>query len=222
MRCLDARVSCPASYTCTNDNQCLASDGSRIASTVNVDASDQGVEEDGICGAINSHFSLPNFCVCTKTGVNGDGRYKIGPPNAGIVECSVGIGGAEIVANVMFEPCQLSYFSYDVHVKASQSPHVWSRSKGYMFQETRTIASMNIALARGSVRSEAAGKKDVWSNYIRDLTFSIGFCAENGSTKECNPQMSSGPSLPIHLLKGNRDFTYINGGWYDGWRCPRN
>jgi len=38
VRCIDARVSCPASHTCTDDYKCLASDGSVIASITNVDA----------------------------------------------------------------------------------------------------------------------------------------------------------------------------------------
>ena len=93
VRCMDARFSCPASYTCIEDSKCRSlEDGKNITisydAVVNLDAFEVAEMRDfgsgmkptsfSICGPITNHFRLPNFCTCRDARFGGELGCTIG------------------------------------------------------------------------------------------------------------------------------------------------
>jgi len=216
VRCMDARFSCPASYTCIEDSKCRSlEDGSVTDVTnvtdavVNLDAFEVAEMRDfgsgmkptsfSICGPITNHFRLPNFCTCR------DARF------GGELGCTIGLQtfitvGASAWILPCASPANFGYRAWASLLGVSQSVgRTWTAA----FQANIPIpgATFEIGVAGVGARAELSG--DI-SRFVISTRLAIGVCGRLGvgffSREICNP--SALRWLPITILNGPRiDFS---------------
>jgi hypothetical protein len=213
VRCMDARFSCPSSYTCADNSQCVSNivDAKArpvIDSVVNIDAFRVAESRDfglgirptslSICGPITRNFRLPNFCTCRDGG-------------GSELACVIGLQTyITIGASMWFRPCatpaNFGYRAWASLFGISKSiGDTWSAS----FSLTRPIpgASFEIGRSNAGARVELTGEV---SRFILSTQVAIGVCATLGAgpftLQMCNPTML--PWLPVTILNGPRfDFS---------------
>lgn len=227
VRCMDARFSCPSSYTCADNSRCVSDNADTeanaevnaeagiinaesgiINAVLNLDAFQVAESRDfgvgilptslSICGPITRNFRLPNFCTCRDGG-------------GSELSCVIGLQTyITIGASMWFRPCATpANFGYRAWVSllgASRSiGETWSAS----FSLTRPIpgASFEIGRSNAGARVELTGEV---SRFILSTRVSIGVCATLGvgpfTLQMCNPTML--PWLPVTILNGPRfDFS---------------
>lgn len=220
VRCMDARFSCPMSYTCAENSRCVsglnAEDGLNdvaaedgLNAVLNLDAFQVAELRDfgvgilptslSICGPITRNFRLPNFCTCTDARLGGE------------LGCTVGLQNyISIGATAWFRPCDspanFGYRAWASLLGSSRSiGNTWSAS----FSLTRPIpgASFEIGRSNAGARVELTGEV---SRFILSTRVAIGVCAKLGvgplSVEMCNPTVL--PWLPVTILNGPRfDFS---------------
>lgn len=217
VRCMDARFSCPSSYTCADNSRCVsvnadaevnAEVNAEADAVLNLDAFQVAESRDfgvgilptslSICGPITRNFRLPNFCTCRDGG-------------GSELSCVIGLQTyITIGASMWFRPCATpANFGYRAWVSllgASRSiGETWSAS----FSLTRPIpgASFEIGRSNAGARVELTGEV---SRFILSTRVAIGVCAALGvgpfTLQMCNPTML--PWLPVTILNGPRfDFS---------------
>lgn len=224
VRCMDARFSCPMSYTCAENSRCVsglnaevkakpepdAEDGlNDVAAVLNLDAFHVAELRDfgtglkptslSICGPITRNFRLPNFCTCADARLGGE------------LGCTVGLQNyISIGATAWVRPCDspanFGYRAWASLLGTSRSiGNTWSAS----FTLTRPIpgASFEIGRSNAGARVELTGEV---SRFILSTRVAIGVCAKLGvgplSVEMCNPTVL--PWLPVTILNGPRfDFS---------------
>jgi hypothetical protein len=210
VRCMDARFSCPMSYTCVENSRCVAAAAEdSINAVLNLDAFRVAELRDfglgvlptslSICGPITRNFRLPNFCTCTDARLGGE------------LGCMVGLQNyISIGATAWFRPCDspanFGYRAWASLLGASRSiGNTWSAS----FSLTRPIpgASFEIGRSNAGARVELTGEI---SRFVLSTRVAIGVCATLGvgpfSLQMCNPTVL--PWLPVTILNGPRfDFS---------------
>jgi len=211
VRCMDARVSCPANTACAENSQCVAADDTVVSdAVVNVDAHQVAELRDfgsgmkptafSICGAITGTFRLPNFCTCKDAKFGGELGCTIG------LQTFITVGASAWVLPCA-SPANVGYRAW-VSV-----PGVATRSIGQTWTAAFTLsqpipgASFEIGVANVGARAELSG--DV-SRFIISTRLAIGVCARVGvgpfSKEICNP--SALPWLPVPVMNGPRyDFS---------------
>ena len=213
VRCMDARFSCPSSYTCVDNSRCVSVNAdtevnAEVNAVPNLDAFQVAESRDfgvgilptslSICGPITRNFRLPNFCTCRDGG-------------GSELSCVIGLQTyITIGASMWFRPCATpANFGYRAWVSllgASRSiGETWSAS----FSLTRPIpgASFEIGRSNAGARVELTGEV---SRFILSTRVAIGVCAALGvgpfTLQMCNPTML--PWLPVTILNGPRfDFS---------------
>ena len=213
VRCMDARFSCPSSYTCVDNSRCVSVNAdtevnAEVNAVLNLDAFQVAESRDfgvgilptslSICGPITRNFRLPNFCTCRDGG-------------GSELSCVIGLQTyITIGASMWFRPCATpANFGYRAWVSllgASRSiGETWSAS----FSLTRPIpgASFEIGRSNAGARVELTGEV---SRFILSTRVAIGVCAALGvgpfTLQMCNPTML--PWLPVTILNGPRfDFS---------------
>ena len=214
VRCMDARFSCPMTYTCAENSRCVSGDTDADAedglnAVLNLDAFQVAELRDfgvgilptslSICGPITRNFRLPNFCTCTDARLGGE------------LGCTVGLQNyISIGATAWFRPCDspanFGYRAWASLLGTSRSiGNTWSAS----FSLTRPIpgASFEIGRSNAGARVELTGEV---SRFILSTRVAIGVCAKLGvgplSVEMCNPTVL--PWLPVTILNGPRfDFS---------------
>ena len=211
VRCMDARVSCPANTACAENSQCVAADGTVVSdAVVNVDAHQVAELRDfgsgmkptafSICGAITGTFRLPNFCTCKDAKFGGELGCTIG------LQTFITVGASAWVLPCA-SPANVGYRAW-VSV-----PGVATRSIGQTWTAAFTVsqpipgASFEIGIASVGARAELSG--DI-SRFIISTRLAVGVCARVGvgpfSKEICNP--SALPWLPVPVMNGPRyDFS---------------
>jgi hypothetical protein len=210
VRCMDARFSCPMSYTCVENSRCVSDHAEdSINAVLNLDAFRVAELRDfglgvlptslSICGPITRNFRLPNFCTCTDARLGGE------------LGCMVGLQNyISIGATAWFRPCDspanFGYRAWASLLGASRSiGNTWSAS----FSLTRPIpgASFEIGRSNAGARVELTGEI---SRFVLSTRVANGVCATLGvgpfSLQMCNPTVL--PWLPVTILNGPRfDFS---------------
>ena len=214
VRCMDARFSCPASYTCIEDSKCRSPEnGKNITvsydAVINLDAFEVAEMRDfgsgmkptafSICGPITNHFRLPNFCTCR------DARF------GGELGCTIGLQtfitvGASAWILPCASPANFGYRAWASLLGVSQSVgRTWTAA----FQANIPIpgATFEIGVAGVGARAELSG--DI-SRFVISTRLAVGVCGRLGvgffSREICNP--SALRWLPITILNGPRvDFS---------------
>ena len=220
VRCMDARFSCPMSYTCVENSRCVSGDAEvkakpepdaadDVAAVLNLDAFHVAELRDfgtglkptslSICGPITRNFRLPNFCTCADARLGGE------------LGCTVGLQNyISIGATAWVRPCDspanFGYRAWASLLGTSRSiGNTWSAS----FTLTRPIpgASFEIGRSNAGARVELTGEV---SRFILSTRVAIGVCAKLGvgplSVEMCNPTVL--PWLPVTILNGPRfDFS---------------
>jgi len=220
VRCMDARFSCPMSYTCAENSRCVSGDAEVKAkpepdaedglnAVLNLDAFHVAELRDfgtglkptslSICGPITRNFRLPNFCTCADARLGGE------------LGCTVGLQNyISIGATAWVRPCDspanFGYRAWASLLGTSRSiGNTWSAS----FTLTRPIpgASFEIGRSNAGARVELTGEV---SRFILSTRVAIGVCAKLGvgplSVEMCNPTVL--PWLPVTILNGPRfDFS---------------
>jgi len=210
-RCLDARFSCPSSYTCIEDSKCLPpiNDNNRNNDTitydavVNVDAFEVSEFRDfgsgmkptsfSICGPITNNFRLPNFCTCREARFGGELGCVVG------LQTYISIG-----ASAWILPCDSpANFGY----RAWASVLGMSRGIGRTWTAAFTAqipipgATFEIGVASVGARAELSG--DI-SRFVISTRLGLGVCGRLGigvfSREVCNP--SALRWLPVTILNG--------------------
>lgn len=209
VRCMDARFSCPSSYTCADNSRCVSANAEAgINAVPNLDAFQVAESRDfgvgilptslSICGPITRNFRLPNFCTCRDGG-------------GSELACVIGLQTyITIGASMWFRPCatpaNFGYRAWASLLGASRSiGETWSAS----FSLTRPIpgASFEIGRSNAGARVELTGEVN---RFILSTRVAIGVCAALGvgpfSLQMCNPTVF--PWLPVTILNGPRfDFS---------------
>jgi hypothetical protein len=213
VRCMDARYSCPASYSCAEEAKCLFNNTDNqlhtIDAVLNIDPIKVADLRDfgsglkptslSICGPITSLFRLPNFCSCRDAQLGGELGCTIG------IQTYISLG-----ARAWVLPCASpANFGYKVWASTlgltTSIGNTWTSA----FTLTRPIpgASFEIGRSIAGARVEISG--DI-SRFIISTNVAIGVCASINagpfSWGACNPSAFSW--LPIHILNGPRfDFS---------------
>ncbi len=220
VRCMDARFSCPMSYTCVENSRCVSSDFNAeeaginaeeagINAVLNLDAFHVAEYRDfgagvrptslSICGPITSLFRLPNFCTCADAKLGGE------------LGCTVGLQTyISIGATAWFRPCDspanFGYKAWASLLGTSKSiGNTWSTS----FSLTRPIPGASFEIGRSNVGARVELTGDV-SRFILSTRVAIGVCAILAAgpftLQLCNP--TALPWLPVTILNGPRvDFS---------------
>lgn len=208
VRCMDARFSCPTSYTCAENSRCVfgVNDTSAV---LNLDAFRVAEYRDfgsgvkptslSICDPITRLFRLPNFCTCADAKVGGE------------LGCTVGLQTyISVGASAWFRPCDtpanFGYKAWATLVGISKSiGNTWTTS----FSLTRPIpgASFEIGRSNAGARVELTGEI---SRFILSTQLAIGVCGTLAvgpfTLQMCNPSAISW--LPVTILNGPRvDFS---------------
>jgi len=204
VRCNDARWSCPASSTCSDDDsalgssKCVASDGSVVDAVVNVDPLEvaemrdfgegmQPANVNSMCGVITSLFQLPNFCRCAAE------------RRGGTLTCTTSIGGVSLGASAWIRPCaspaSIGYSAW-VNLNGRRLAGVgqeWRAS----FQVNVPIphANVNIGIAGAGARAEFSAQVN---NMVITTRLALGACGNVWRFERCNPTSH----LPVPLLRG--------------------
>jgi hypothetical protein len=219
VRCMDARFSCPPSFTCSKNARCVSNTTSaetadtvnEVEAVVNVDAFQVAELRDfgkgmkptslSICGAVTRNFRLPNFCTCRDGGGGSEIMCTIG------LQTYITIGAA-----AWFRPCATpSNFGYRAWVSLLginlNVGNTWTTT----FSINRPIPGASFELGRSNVGARAELSGDI-ARFIISSRLAIGVCAELGigpfSTEICNPSMLNW--LPVIVLNGPRfDFSRL-------------
>ena len=209
VRCMDARFSCPISYTCAENSRCVSGDADDVAAVLNLDAFHVAELRDfgtglkptslSICGPITRNFRLPNFCTCADARLGGELGCTVGLQNY------ISIGAIAWV-RPCDSPANFGYRAWASLLGTSRSiGNTWSAS----FTLTRPIpgASFEIGRSNAGARVELTGEV---SRFILSTRVAIGVCAKLGvgplSVEMCNPTVL--PWLPVTILNGPRfDFS---------------
>jgi len=223
-RCLDARFSCPSSYTCIEDSKCLPptygnggnggngdNNDSIVTSdaVVNLDAFEVSEFRDfgsgmkstsfSVCGPITNNFRLPNFCTCREARFGGELSCVIG------LQTYISLG-----ASAWILPCDSpANFGY----RAWASVLGMSRGIGRTWTAAFTAqipipgATFEVGVASVGARAELSG--DI-SRFIISTRLGVGICGRLGigvfSKEICNPSQLRW--LPVTILNGPRfDFS---------------
>lgn len=207
VRCMDARFSCPSSYTCADNSRCVSANA-EVNAVLNLDAFQVAESRDfgvgilptslSICGPITRNFRLPNFCMCRDGG-------------GSELACVIGLQTyITLGASMWFRPCatpaNFGYRAWASLLGTSRSiGDTWSAS----FSLTRPIpgASFEIGRSNAGARVELTGEVN---RFILSTRVAIGVCATLGvgpfSLQMCNPTVL--PWLPVTILNGPRfDFS---------------
>jgi hypothetical protein len=207
VRCMDARFSCPSSYTCADNSRCVSANA-EVNTVLNLDAFQVAESRDfgvgilptslSICGPITRNFRLPNFCTCRDGG-------------GSELACVIGLQTyITLGASMWFRPCatpaNFGYRAWASLLGTSRSiGDTWSAS----FSLTRPIpgASFEIGRSNAGARVELTGEVN---RFILSTRVAIGVCATLGvgpfSLQMCNPTVL--PWLPVTILNGPRfDFS---------------
>ena len=207
VRCMDARFSCPSSYTCADNSRCVSANA-EVNAVLNLDAFQVAESRDfgvgilstslSICGPITRNFRLPNFCTCRDGG-------------GSELACVIGLQTyITLGASMWFRPCatpaNFGYRAWASLLGTSRSiGDTWSAS----FSLTRPIpgASFEIGRSNAGARVELTGEVN---RFILSTRVAIGVCATLGvgpfSLQMCNPTVL--PWLPVTILNGPRfDFS---------------
>lgn len=209
-RCLDARFSCPFSYTCIDDSKCLSTaNGNSNDAVVNVDAFEVSEFRDfgsgmkstsfSICGPITNNFRLPNFCTCREARFGGELGCVVG------LQTYISIG-----ASAWILPCDSpANFGYRAWASVlgmrSGVGRTWTAT--FSAQVPIPGATFEIGVASVGARAELSG--DI-NRFIISTRLGIGVCGRLGigvfSRELCNP--SALRWLPVTILNGPRvDFS---------------
>jgi len=211
VRCMDARFSCPDSYTCIEDSKCRSPENVNdiTDAVVNLDAFEVADARDfgsgmkptsfSICGPITSIFRLPNFCTCREARFGGELGCTVGLQNFITV-------GASAWILPCASPANFGYRAWASLLGMSQSV---GRTWNAAFQANIPIpgATFHIGVAGVGARAELSG--DI-SRFVISTRLAIGVCGRLGvgffSREMCNP--SALRWLPITILNGPRiDFS---------------
>jgi len=217
VRCMDARFSCPSSFTCSKTGRCVsnttmdADTVDNIEAVLNVDAFKVDKIRDfgkgmkltslSICGAVTQNFRLPNFCTCKDDSGGSE------------IICTVGLQTyITIGASAWFRPCSVpSSFGYRAWVSLLgvkiNVGNTWTTT--YSINQPIPGASFQIGRSNVGARAELSG--DI-KRFIISSRLAIGVCAEIGIgsfTEEiCNPSIINW--LPVVVLNGPRfDFSRL-------------
>jgi len=223
VRCMDARFSCPPSFTCSKTGRCVlttagaATTGAatdaidEIDIIVNVDAFRVADSRDfgkgmiptslSICGAVTRNFRLPNFCTCRDGGGGSE------------IMCAIGLQTyITIGASAWFRPCAVpSNFGYRAWASLLgvrlNVGNTWTTT----FSVNRPIPGASFEIGRSNVGARVELSGDI-SRFIITSRLAIGVCAEIGvgpfSAEICNPSMMNW--LPVVVLNGPRfDFSRL-------------
>jgi len=213
VRCMDARFSCPTSYTCAENSRCVSAEVNAeeagLNAVLNLDAFHVAEYRDfgaglkptslSICGPITSLFRLPNFCTCADAKLGGE------------LGCTVGLQNyISIGATAWFRPCDspanFGYKAWASILGTSRSiGNTWSTS----FSLTRPIPGASFEIGRSNVGARVELTGDV-SRFILSTRVAIGVCATLAAgpftLQMCNP--TALPWLPVTILNGPRvDFS---------------
>jgi len=213
VRCMDARFSCPTSYTCAENSRCVSAEVNAeeagFNAVLNLDAFHVAEYRDfgaglrptslSICGPITSLFRLPNFCTCKDASLGGE------------LGCTVGLQNyISIGATAWFRPCDspanFGYRAWASILGTSRSiGNTWSTS----FSITRPIPGASFEIGRSNVGARVELTGDV-SRFILSTRVAIGVCATLAAgpftLQMCNP--TALPWLPVTILNGPRvDFS---------------
>ena len=217
VRCMDARFSCPSSFTCSKSGRCVSNTAAATDATdatdaiVNVDAFRVADSRDfgkgmiptslSICGAVTRNFRLPNFCTCRDGGGGSE------------IMCAIGLQTyITIGASAWFRPCAVpSNFGYRAWASLLgvrlNVGNTWTTT----FSVNRPIPGASFVIGRSNVGARAELSGDI-SRFIISSRLAIGVCAEIGigpfSAEICNPSMMNW--LPVIVLNGPRfDFSRL-------------
>lgn len=214
-RCLDARFSCPSSYTCIEGSKCLhTANGNNDSivtydAVVNLDAFEVSEFRDfgsgmkptsfSICGPITNNFRLPNFCACREARFGGELSCVIG------LQTYISIG-----ASAWILPCgSPASFGYSAWASVLGMSRGIGRTWTAIFTAQIPIpgATFEMGIARAGARAELSG--DI-SRFIISTRLRIGLCGRVGvgvfSKEICNPSQLRW--LPVTILNGPRfDFS---------------
>lgn len=213
VRCMDARFSCPTSFSCAENSKCVSnytdSDPEIIDAVVNIDAFEVAEMRDfgfglkptsvSVCGPITNLFRLPNFCTCR------DARF------GGELSCTIGLQTyISLGASAWFLPCaspaNFGYRAWVTTLGMSNSiGNTWTGS----FSISRPIpgASFEIGRTNAGARIDISGHVN---RFVLSTRVDIGVCASTGlgpfSWELCNPSVLRW--LPVTILNGPRfDFS---------------
>ncbi len=212
VRCMDARFSCPKSYSCAENSKCISDNNTTqeiIDAVVNIDAFEVAEMRDfgsglkltsvSLCGPITNLFRLPNFCTCN------DARF------GGELGCTIGLQnyislGASAWVRPCASPANFGYRAWVTTLGQSNSiGNTWTGS----FAISRPIpgASFEIGRTNAGARVEISGEVN---RFVLSTRADIGVCASVGigplSWELCNPSVF--PWLPVTILNGPRfDFS---------------
>lgn len=217
-RCLDARFSCPSSYTCIEDSKCLpptnGNNGNNDSivtydAVVNLDAFEVSEFRDfgsgmkptsfSICGAITNNFRLPNFCTCRDARFGGELGCVIG------LQTYISIGASAWILPCD-SPANFGYKAWASALGVSKSiGKTWTAS----FTAQIPIPGATFEMGVASVGAHAELSGDI-SRFIISTRLGLGVCARIGvgvfSKEICNP--SALRWLPVTILNGPRfDFS---------------
>lgn len=222
VRCMDARFSCPPTFTCSKNSRCVSNTTrtttsaaeetvDKVEAVVNVDAFQVAELRDfgkgmkptslSICGAVTRNFRLPNFCTCRDGGGGSE------------IMCTIGLQTyITIGASAWFRPCATpSNFGYRAWASLLginlNVGNTWTTT----FSINRPIPGASFELGRSNVGARAELSGDI-SRFIISSRLAIGVCAELGigsfSREICNPSMMNW--LPVVVLNGPRfDFSSL-------------
>ena len=214
VRCMDARFSCPASYTCIEDSKCRSPENSKNVTiaydaVINLDAFKVSEFRDfgsgmkptafSICGPITNNFRLPNFCTCREARFGGELGCTIG------LQTFITVGASAWILPCA-SPANFGYRAWASLLGVSQSVgRTWTAS--FTAQIPIPGATFEIGVANVGARAELSG--DI-SRFIISTRLAIGVCGRLGvgffSREMCNPSVLRW--LPITILNGPRiDFS---------------
>jgi hypothetical protein len=217
VRCMDARFSCQAGYSCAENSRCIpnhlsveeGSVAAEIDAVLNLDAFEVSQMRDfgkglkptssSICGPITSLFRLPNFCTCKDARFGGELGCTVG------LQTYISIGATAWVLPCA-SPANFGYRAWATLLGTSRSiGNTWSAS----FTLSRPIpgASFEIGRSNAGARVELSGEVN---RFVLSTRVAIGVCATLGvgpfTLQMCNP--SALPWLPVTILNGPRfDFS---------------
>ena len=211
VRCMDARFSCPDSYTCIEDSKCRPPENVNdiTDAVVNLDAFEVAEMRDfgsgmkptsfSICGPITNHFRLPNFCRCREARFGGELVCTIG------LQTFINVGASAWILPCA-SPANFGYRAWASLLGASQSiGRTWTA--GFSVNVPIPGATFELGVTSVGARAELSG--DI-SRFVISTRVAIGVCGRAGvgffSREICNPSIISW--LPITILNGPRfDFS---------------
>lgn len=212
VRCNDARYSCPHSYICSKNAQCISNTTDDIVDAViNLNAFRVAESRDfgkgmrltsiSICGAITNNFRLPNFCRCRDSGGGSEITCVIG------MQTYITVG-----ASAWFRPCATpSNFGYRAWASLLGINMGIGNTWTTTFSINRPIPGASFELGNSNVGARAELSGEI-SRFIISSRLAIGVCGQLSvglfRTELCNPVIINW--LPVVVLNGPRfDFSRL-------------